>query len=170
MAEETFLILRCKDGSREAMNELAAVYGPAIYGFAAGLTGDKAGACQDKMAAAFTEAVKAFDPQNPGPAFTAWIVRSLMKKIPENRDYRPLPQPDPRLACMLEALGRLGWMDRAFFLMRYQLDFLYNEIAWITGTFSAYVGARLEEIRPRFRSALSETVGKKYAQLPAKPE
>lgn len=163
------IFVRARQAEDGAVKEISERYGRPVYGFLSGLYGEEAPQKKKIMADAFADALGEYDPQTPGFGFPVFVMQHLIKALSAEVRTKKQPPPagrDPRFVWLLEALGGLSRTQKILFLLRYQMDFLYEEIAWILGEPARNISHQLQKICGLFRRGLAEAVRKQYAHLP----
>lgn len=178
-------LMKALSGDRGAMEELAGICYPAVFGYAARLSGSREQArdlAQDVMVR-MLESLETYR-MRPGASFMAWLFRiarnRFIDSVRRRRDDAPLPEGGEGFAGndttslaalshmeaegLKRAFGKLAHEDREILALRHYYGFSHKEIAGILGVRPQIVKSRLNAALARLRKQYAaEERGNEYA-------
>ena len=166
--EEEILLLRCAGGDKTALSELEQKYGQPLYDFLCKISGGSSSRSQSLLLQAFAEGFRLYRPGKAKHSFLALVLRALVKKAahesaPENQP--PSKNLDLKAHWILAALRRLSYRQRVLILLRTQMDFLYEEIAFVLSASTPAVKSQLKDARLLFREKIDEVMKANFDEL-----
>ncbi len=168
---DELLIPRCRAADPEALTQLGRVYGYAVHGFLCAILGEGVGKKERFLREAFAEALRLYAPGKSAPSFLTLVTQALMEilrgdpSLAKEIKTPPFMVKDLRLQWMFEAFYQLPWQERAVLLLRLQMDFLVEEMAFIFSEPEAAVKTRLKKAREHFRQQMEERIKGQYREL-----
>lgn len=159
-------------GDMQALQEISRTYGPQVYGFLQTVEGGHAADARKKIADAFASALRQYRNEKSRFGFRAEVARFLMMEVgmhPEQAGTEISEAGDPRSGIVFQALKKMPGRSRAVLLLRYKLDFLHDEIAWILRESPKKISREVKDAAVLFQKNLSETLRANYGRLPENP-
>ena len=165
------LIPRCRAADPVALTQLGRVYGFPVHGFLSAILGDDTAKKERYLCEALAEAFRLYQSEKLTQSFLTLVMQALIEILRADPSLAKQTQTQPfiikelRIQWMFEAFYHLPWQERAVILLRLQLDFLYEEMAFVFSESEMAVKNRLKDAREHFRLQMDERIKGQYVEL-----
>ena len=162
------LFLHCRAGDRQAFAEVTTRYGKPVYGFLSAFLGGNASRKKELMHLAFAEGFTAYQPQESSQSLLVLVMQALFKMLVRENPAPPVeeaPGAALHIQWILKTLMQLSVEEKGLILLRLQMDFLYEEIAFVFSLSEPTVKQKLKNARLRFRELVAVSMKGQYREL-----
>ncbi len=157
--EEEFLTARCTLGEPAAFDSLAHIYGARLYGFIRCALPARAQVWENLAVRTLAICLKQLHPFDEKVPLSVLMMKRIVEILDKEaagtaKDDEASFSTDPRLAWIRKSIYSLPLEDRYYLLLRDQMDFSQEEMAFILGLSEETVKARLTQVRQKFHQTL----------------
>ena len=169
-ALDAILIRLCNNRDEAALQELSHRYGQTAFGFLCGIYGHEAEKKRMLLIDAFIQTLQICASGKSSQGFLIILMKTLYEKIgrdnPKDQTMPSSENKNLRSRWALEVLGRIPWRNRFLLLLRYQMDFLFEEMSFVFSDTAINIRKDFEKSVKMFEIALAENMKARYDQLP----
>ncbi|MBN1688227.1 MAG: hypothetical protein JW893_03930 [Candidatus Omnitrophica bacterium] len=158
--EEKELLAKALQCDLKAVESVSHLYGVSLYRFLTGVLGDQEERVRKIMSQSLSLAIREIPLLEKEIPFALRVMRLLARRLRKDRAlgmFRPGDHSsgkEPRLRILEESWRRISREERIVILLRDQIFFLYDEIAFIFETSPDAIKKLLKQARDSFRQAM----------------